>query len=172
VTSAAELADACRERFDACDVLLMAAAVADFRPASPAAGKLKKDGLQTPRAIELEPTADVLATLAARRSPGQVLVGFAAEHGPEGLANARAKLERKGLDAIVLNDVSQDGIGFDSPDNEVTIITADGQERPVARASKERVAEEVCDVVVALRERRRREADGSGRAPAADVSRA
>lgn len=172
VSSAAELTEACLARFDDCDVVLMAAAVADFTPASPAAGKLERQGAHAPRTIELAPTDDVLAALAARRREGQLLVGFAAEHGPAGPARARAKLARKGLDAIVLNDISRPGIGFDAPDNEVTIITADGEERHVARASKERIAEEICDVVLALRERSKGERDGSGGAPPADIRRA
>lgn len=169
VATAAQLASACQARFDDCDVLLMAAAVADFRPAAPSAGKLTKHAHDTLRSIALEATPDVLATLADRRSPDQVLVGFAAEHGPGGVERAHAKMVRKNLDAIVLNDVSQEGIGFDATDNEVTILTADGAERHVARASKEQVAEEICDIVVALRERRRREGDGGRRAPAARI---
>ena len=76
--------------------------------------------------IELEPTEDVLRTLAARRRPGQLLVGFAAEHGEGAVQFGRDKLERKHLDAIVVNDVSQPGIGFDSAENEVTIVLAGG----------------------------------------------
>jgi phosphopantothenoylcysteine decarboxylase/phosphopantothenate--cysteine ligase len=164
VGSAAELARACEQRFDACEVLLMAAAVADFRPLSPAAGKLKKSGSQAPRTIAIEPTEDVLASLASRRRPGQVLIGFAAEHGDGALSYAREKLERKRLDAIVLNDVSRPGIAFDSAENEVTILTADGGRRDIARAAKEQVAEAVLDVAVALREHgSTREEDGADR---------
>jgi phosphopantothenoylcysteine decarboxylase/phosphopantothenate--cysteine ligase len=145
VVTAAELMDACQRRFDDCDVLVMAAAVADFRPAAPAGAKLKKDrGVPT---IELEPTADVLSTLAARRRSGQVLVGFAAEDDEYALEHARGKLQRKGLDMVVLNDISQPGIGFDAADNEVTILTADGGERHVARTSKLQVARAVLDAV-------------------------
>ena len=122
VGTAAELADACAEAFEICDVVLMAAAVADFRPSAPAAHKLKKDE-GVPR-IELEPTEDVLSGLSAARRPGQVIVGFAAEHGPEALARGRAKLVRKRLDAVVINDISDPGIGFDSAENEVTVVTA------------------------------------------------
>ena len=145
VSTAAQLADACERAFADCDMLLMAAAVADFRPRDPADHKLKKaDG---PPRVELEPTVDVLAALAARRTGGQRLVGFAAEHGPGALDYARDKLRRKGLDAIVLNDVSQAGIGFDAADNEVTVLVADGTETTLARAGKERIADGVLDRV-------------------------
>jgi phosphopantothenoylcysteine decarboxylase/phosphopantothenate--cysteine ligase len=171
VGTAAELLDVCEQRFDECDVLLMAAAVADFRPASPATAKLKKDhGVP---ALELEPTADVLSTLARRRRAGQVLVGFAAEHGDGALDHARSKLERKRLDAVVLNDISVSGIGFDAVDNEVTILTSDGGERRVARARKEQVARAVLDEVERLRVTDPKERDGAseerGGTPRADA---
>jgi len=149
VETAAELAAACQQEFAHCDVLLMAAAVADFRPAEPAARKLKKDA-DAPGAIALEPTPDVLAGLAAERRPGQTLVGFAAEHGEGALDYARGKLARKRLDAIVVNDVSRPGIGFDAAENEVTIVTPAG-ERPVPRAPKARIADAILDEVVRLR---------------------
>ncbi len=161
--TAAELALACEREFDACDVLLMAAAVADFRPAHPADRKLKKDA-GAPM-IELEPTEDVLSGLAARREPGQVLVGFAAEHGDGAVGYGRDKLERKGLDAVVVNDISRPGIGFDAIDNEVTILAADGSTRRVARASKERVAAAVLDEVERLRARK----EGTNGASRADT---
>jgi phosphopantothenoylcysteine decarboxylase / phosphopantothenate---cysteine ligase len=158
VATAAELAQACEREFDTCDVLLMAAAVADFRPASPVAHKLKKDrGTPT---IELEPTGDVLSALAARRRDGQFLVGFAAEHGEGAVGYGREKLERKRLDAVVVNDVSTPGIGFDSSDNEVTILTASGGVRQVPRASKEGVARAVLDEIERLRSERG-DADGA-----------
>ncbi|MBV9048793.1 MAG: bifunctional phosphopantothenoylcysteine decarboxylase/phosphopantothenate--cysteine ligase CoaBC, partial [Solirubrobacterales bacterium] len=119
VGSAAELAHECAESFDRCDVVLMAAAVADFRPSAATSGKLKKD--QGVPAIELEPTEDVLSALGARRRPDQLLVGFAAEHGDGALEYGRGKLERKRLDAVVVNDISASGIGFDARQNEVTI---------------------------------------------------
>ena len=148
VGTAAELARACEEHFAQADVLLMAAAVADFRPREPAAHKLKKaDG---PPRIELEPTSDVLSELAARRSGAQVLVGFAAEHGEGAIGHARAKLAAKRLDAIVLNDVSQPGIGFDAADNEVTVLGADGAQLTLARAGKDRIADGILDCVEAL----------------------
>jgi phosphopantothenoylcysteine decarboxylase/phosphopantothenate--cysteine ligase len=149
VQTAAELETAARAGFPACDLLLMAAAVADFRPADPAAGKLKKagrDGL----AIELEPTTDVLGALAPLRRPGQVVIGFAAEHGEGALDYGRDKLARKGLDAIVVNDVSGAGIGFDALENEVTILTAAG-ERHVPRATKADVARTILEVAGELR---------------------
>jgi phosphopantothenoylcysteine decarboxylase/phosphopantothenate--cysteine ligase len=136
----------------------MAAAVADFRPASPVEHKLKKDrGTPT---IELEPTDDVLSTLAARRRDGQVLVGFAAEHGAGAVDYGRGKLERKRLDAVVVNDVSTPGIGFDSSDNEVTILTAASGVRQVPRASKQGVARAVLDEIERLRSERG-DADGA-----------
>jgi phosphopantothenoylcysteine decarboxylase/phosphopantothenate--cysteine ligase len=150
VGTAAELGEACRREFPSCDLLLMAAAVADFRPAHPAAHKLKKDA-GPPPPIELAATEDVLAGLGATRRPGQVLIGFAAEHGDGALEHARGKLARKHLDAVVLNDVSQPGIGFDARENEVTIVTAAGEQR-VPRAEKSRIAEAVLDAAGRLRE--------------------
>jgi phosphopantothenoylcysteine decarboxylase/phosphopantothenate--cysteine ligase len=149
VSSAAELAAACELEFDAADVLVMCAAVADYRPVEPAAGKLAKGDSAT-LALELEATDDVLAALSERRRDGQTLVGFAAEHGPGALGRAREKLARKQLDAIVCNDVSQPGIGFDAEHNAVTIITAEG-EREVGPAHKRAIAEAVLDTVETLR---------------------
>lgn len=146
--SAAELAAVTEEAFKGADVLLMAAAVADFRPSASSEGKLVREGSGR-MDLELEPTEDVLAALSARRRPGQVLVGFAAEHGGDFVGRARGKLERKGLDAIVVNDVSDPAIGFDSTDNEVTVIERVG-ETPVPRGSKRAVAEAVLDRVEAL----------------------
>ncbi len=149
VHTAAELADACRNELAACDVLLMSAAVADFRPAGPVDRKLhKEDGV--PR-IELERTDDVLSALADLRREDQTLVGFAAEHGDGAVDRGRSKLERKRLDAIVINDIAGAGIGFESEDNEVTILTADGVKRHVPRARKERIAGAVLDEVERLR---------------------
>jgi phosphopantothenoylcysteine decarboxylase / phosphopantothenate---cysteine ligase len=150
VSTAADLAAACAERFDGADVLLMAAAVADYRPADPHAGKLKKDATGESLELRLERTVDVLATLAARRRPGQVLVGFAAEHGEGAIAYAREKLERKGLDAVVVNDIGRPGIGFDSVENEVTIVSPEG-ERHVPRGAKSDVAAAVLDTVLSRR---------------------
>jgi phosphopantothenoylcysteine decarboxylase/phosphopantothenate--cysteine ligase len=147
VGTAAELKAACDHRFAETDVLLMAAAVADFRPRDPAAEKIKKTDPARPLVLEFEPTEDVLSALAAGRHPGQVLVGFAAEHGDGAVEYGRGKLERKRLDAIVVNDISQPGIGFDAAENEVTILVADGSERRLRRTRKEQIAEGVLDEV-------------------------
>jgi phosphopantothenoylcysteine decarboxylase/phosphopantothenate--cysteine ligase len=152
VQTAAELADACGNELEACDVLLMSAAVADFRPAGPVNRKLKKD--QGIPKLSLEPTEDVLSMLADRRRPDQVIVGFAAEHGNDAVELGRGKLERKQLDAIVVNDISRAGVGFESEDNEVTILTVAGGVRPGPRARKELIARAVLDEVERLRTRR------------------
>ena len=148
VESAAELAGAARSAFPESDVLLMAAAVADFRP-EPAEGKLAREG-SGGFELRLEETEDVVASLARMRRPEQTLVGFAAEHGADAISRAREKLERKGLDAIIFNDISRPEIGFDSERNEVTIVTATG-DRAVPESSKEEVAKAVLDEVEALR---------------------
>jgi phosphopantothenoylcysteine decarboxylase/phosphopantothenate--cysteine ligase len=124
------------------DVVLMAAAVADYRPAEQRADKRPKD--EQAWQVTLEPTADVLHTLADRRTNGQVLVGFAADHGEEGLARAREKLKRKRVDLVVFNDVARDDVGFDAEDNEVVLLSAGG-ERRVAKAPKNRIAAEIVD---------------------------
>jgi phosphopantothenoylcysteine decarboxylase / phosphopantothenate---cysteine ligase len=145
--TAAELAAATAEQFERTDVLLMAAAVADFRPAQRSETKLKKD--QGPPELVLEPTGDVLTALAQKRRPDQVLVGFAAEHGDGAIGYGREKLTRKRLDAIVVNDISKPDSGFDSSANEVTIVTA-AAERHVPRTSKHEVARAVLDEVERL----------------------
>ena len=166
VQTAAEMQTACESEFPRADVL-MAAAVADFRPAAPVAHKLKKsDPSVMPSSIALEPTEDIVAKLAAGRRSGQLLVGFAAEHGNEATEYGRRKLESKGLDAVVVNDISRSDIGFESDANEVVIITAGG-ERRVPRASKEEVADAVLDEL----ERQREEADGGARADARSTAR-
>jgi len=147
VETAAELAVAAGAEFPRSQVLLMAAAPADFRPAAAAAGKLaRQDGLD----LHLEPTEDILAGLAAGRAPGQTVVGFAAETG-EGVERARAKLTRKGADLIVLNDVSDPRIGFESADNAVTLIDAD-TDVAVPIAPKDTIAEAILDRVDRLRQ--------------------
>jgi phosphopantothenoylcysteine decarboxylase / phosphopantothenate---cysteine ligase len=151
VGTAAELQAACEARFDAADVLLMAAAVADFRPRDPAAHKLKKTDPSHPGHLKLEPTEDVLSALAGRRRPGQVPVGFAAEHGDGAIGYARDKLERKRLDAIVVNDISRPGVGFDAPDNEVTILTRERGELRLRKARKDEIADGVLDEVDKIR---------------------
>jgi phosphopantothenoylcysteine decarboxylase/phosphopantothenate--cysteine ligase len=169
VETAADLADAARERFPDCDVLVMAAAVGDFRPAGPHGDKIKKDGASGGLELHLERTEDILSGLSAARRADQVLVGFAAEFGAgNAVAYGRDKLARKGLDAVVVNDISRSDIGFDADANEVTILSVRG-ERHVARAAKAEVAREVLDAVVELR---REEQDGAGRAPAGRAARA
>jgi phosphopantothenoylcysteine decarboxylase/phosphopantothenate--cysteine ligase len=149
VATAAELEAALRAEFGTSDVLVMAAAPADFRPASQEASKIaKKD--RDRLVIELEPTTDILAALAAERRADQTLVGFAAEHGEGAVERGREKLARKGLDAVVVNDISRSDIGFDADQNEVTIVLADG-ERAVARAPKTEIAGAILDVVQQLR---------------------
>ena len=101
----------------------MAAAVADYRPSEAQVDKRSKDAEGW--TVELEPTEDVLAELGRRRANGQLLVGFAADHGAAGLERARAKLVAKAVDLVVFNDVSRADIGFDAPDNEVVMVLAD-----------------------------------------------
>jgi len=161
VETADELRDAAAAAFEATDVVVMAAAVADFKPAEAVPDKITKDGREG-LSIELEPTADVLSELAGRRRSEQLIVGFAAEHGPSAVDRARGKLDRKRLDAIVVNDVSRADIGFDVPQNEVTIVTAAGDEL-VPRASKAEVAGAILDVVERLRAERT-QAGGAARA--------
>jgi phosphopantothenoylcysteine decarboxylase/phosphopantothenate--cysteine ligase len=140
------MAEAVFGRADQADVVVMAAAVADFRPVAPAAGKLKKDA--GPPRIELEPTVDILAELGSRKRPGQVLVGFAAETANVA-EHAADKLRRKHLDLIVANDVSAPGVGFEHDTNAVTIIDRDGMVQNVPLADKRQVAAAVLDAVVA-----------------------
>jgi phosphopantothenoylcysteine decarboxylase/phosphopantothenate--cysteine ligase len=139
-----------RDNFPAADVLVMAAAPADFRAADAQTKKIAREG-GSGLELRLEPTEDILAGVAAAKSAGQVVVGFAAETGAEAIERARAKLERKGADAIVFNDVSRAEIGFDSAENEVTIVEHSG-EHHVPLASKEEVAEAILDRVDALRQ--------------------
>jgi phosphopantothenoylcysteine decarboxylase/phosphopantothenate--cysteine ligase len=148
VETTAELAAAVAAEFPARDVLMMAAAVADFRPVASADEKLARegDGLE----LRLAPTEDIVAAAARGRRPGQTIVGFAAERGAEAIERAAAKLERKGLDAIVFNDVSRPEIGFDSERNEVTIVEAAGRHE-VPLASKDEVADAILDRVEAIR---------------------
>lgn len=147
VETAAQLGDIAAEEFARTHVLLMAAAPADFRAAAPAEGKLQRAGSLD---LSLEPTEDILAALSSRRSEGQTIVGFAAEHGGEAVERARGKLQRKGADMIVLNDVSDPEIGFESDRNAVTLISAEG-ETEVAIASKDAIAEAILGEVDRLR---------------------
>jgi phosphopantothenoylcysteine decarboxylase/phosphopantothenate--cysteine ligase len=147
VETTAELARAAEEEFPATHVLLMAAAPADFRPAASDGEKLKRQGSLD---LHLEPTADILVSLSARRAEGQTIVGFAAEHGGDAVERARGKLQRKGADLIVLNDVSNPEIGFESESNAVTLITAAG-ETEVPIDSKDAIAEAILGEIDRLR---------------------
>ena len=144
--TAADLEREALGRADA-DVVLMAAAVSDYRPSERRADKRPKS--EEPWNVTLEPTRDVLAELGQRRRNGQVLVGFAADEGDAGLARAREKLARKQGTVFVFNDVSREDIGFESHENEVVLISPRG-ERAVARASKEAIAAVILDEVAAL----------------------
>ena len=149
VETAAQLAEAAEREFAAAHVLLMAAAPADFRAAQPAEGKLQRSGALE---LSLQPTEDILASLSTGRRSEQTVVGFAAEHGGEAVERARGKLRRKGADLIVLNDVSDPEIGFESERNAVTLIGAE-TEREVPIDSKDAVAEAILDEVGRLREK-------------------
>jgi len=129
-------------------IVIKTAAVADYRPKSAAPQKIKRSG---PTTLELEPTADILSDV-AKRKQSQIIVGFAAET-QNALENARQKLASKSLDAIVVNDVSREGVGFDSDRNAVTIITHD-EVVEVPETTKWEVAQRVLDQVVRLRERK------------------
>jgi phosphopantothenoylcysteine decarboxylase/phosphopantothenate--cysteine ligase len=144
--TAADLAREVLARADA-DVVVMAAAVSDYRPAEPAAGKRPKD--EETWTVSLLPTEDVLAELGRRRRDGQVLVGFAADEGAPGLERARTKLTNKRGNLFVYNDVSRSDIGFESDWNELVLITVEG-EQVVSRRSKEECAVAILDRVEAL----------------------
>ena len=146
VESASEMHEAVLERADA-DVIVMAAAVADFRPLDVSDSKIKKDG--GPPELVLEATVDILSDLGSSKLPGQVVVGFAAET-DELVAHASAKLERKNVDVIVANDVSAPEVGFAHETNEVTILEADGCLRHVSLRSKREIADEVLDTVAQI----------------------
>ena len=152
VESAADMEAAlegpCREA----DIVVMAAAVADFRPKAVAERKLSRDdGLPE---LVLEPTPDILAGLVSRRRPGQVMVGFAAETN-DAVEHGRAKLRRKGVDLLVVNDVTAPGAGFDHDTNAVSILGADGTITEIALTSKEAVAEAVLDRAIAQEREKR-----------------
>lgn len=148
VTTAVELLEETTDAFATTDLLVMAAAVADYRPAAVLDGKLDKSAADRID-LTLEPTIDILATLAAHRRD-QVVVGFAAEHGGEGLERARQKRARKHLDVIVYNDIAVAGIGFESDENALTIIGPGASEQTVPRSSKARCAEHILDAVASL----------------------
>jgi phosphopantothenoylcysteine decarboxylase/phosphopantothenate--cysteine ligase len=148
VETAGEMEVAVGAHADAADVIVMAAAVADFRPKAVADDKLKKgDGVPE---LVLEPTPDILAGLGARKRPGQTLVGFAAETS-DVVANAADKVRRKQLDLMVANDVSAPGAGFEHDTNAVVLLRADGSRNDVPLANKRAVARAVLDAVLDLR---------------------
>jgi phosphopantothenoylcysteine decarboxylase/phosphopantothenate--cysteine ligase len=147
-------------RADAADVVVMAAAVADYRPAEALPGKRPKGAAGW--TLELEPTVDILRELGERHRNGQVLVGFGAEVGAAGLERKRAMLHDKKVDLVVYNDIGRDGIGFDSPDNEVVLLTERG-EREVPKGPKETIAAAVLDEVERLLEERRDATEGGER---------
>jgi phosphopantothenoylcysteine decarboxylase/phosphopantothenate--cysteine ligase len=146
VTSARQLHEAMLAESASADAVVMAAAVADFRPADRQPAKIKKDG-SAPAPIELVQNPDILAELSARRPPGQLVVGFAAETQLD-LAESHAKLARKGCDLLVVNRVG-DGLAFGTSDNEAVVLAADGSSTEIARAPKEELADRVWDLVVA-----------------------
>jgi len=148
VETAAQMQVALTELAPTADVVVMAAAVADFRPVAAAAGKLKKDA-GTPE-IVLEPTPDILAGLGASKPAGQTLVGFAAETS-DLIANAEGKLRRKHLDLIVANDVSAPGVGFQHDTNAVTILRAGGEAITISLTDKRAIARAVMDMVCDVR---------------------
>ena len=144
--TAQSMLDAVLARRDA-DLVLMAAAVADYRPTEAPQTKRPKD--EHAWRVELQPTADVLQSLGEQRANGQVLVGFAAETGADGLARAREKLVRKRVDLVVYNDVGRHDIGFDADENEVVLVTASGQRR-IPKASKDQIAATIVDTAEEL----------------------
>jgi len=147
VTSTAQLREAVLTAAPAADAVVMAAAVADFRPAERSAVKIKKTGAQ-PAPIVLAENPDIVRDLvAARQRPGQLIVAFGAETG-DVLANGREKLARKGCDLLVVNEVGN-GLAFGTADNEVAVLSADGAEVKLARAPKDEIADEIWDLIAA-----------------------
>lgn len=151
VRTAAEMHDAVLRHAAKATAIIMAAAVADFRPSTVHAQKLKKQ--QGIPSVEFEPTADILAEVSRRRRPGQVIVGFAAETG-QLIENGAAKLRDKHLDLLVANDVSQNGAGFDSDTNIVSLLFPDGRTLALEKIPKIEVANRVLDEIVAIRTKR------------------
>jgi phosphopantothenoylcysteine decarboxylase / phosphopantothenate---cysteine ligase len=149
--TAGDLERETRARAAAADVVVMAAAVADYRPQEPVQGKRPKTGDAWD--VRLSPTPDILGLLGSEKRNGRVLVGFGAEVGTAGRERKRGMLDRKNLDLVVYNDVGTDGIGFDTSDNEVVLMTRDG-ERDVPRAPKPQIAAAVLDEVERLLEER------------------
>jgi phosphopantothenoylcysteine decarboxylase / phosphopantothenate---cysteine ligase len=151
VSTAEELGEAVHKSAADADVIVMAAAVADFRPTHRAEYKIKKTG-RDPDPVALTRNPDILAELVAARQPGQVIVGFAAETGDTGadvLEHARAKHRRKGCDLLVVNAVGE-GKAFEVEDNAGWLLSTDGTEKPIALGSKAQMASEVWDAVVTL----------------------
>ena len=146
--TAEEMRSAALSRVAEATVVIATAAVADFRVRNVAKQKIKRNG---PMSLDLEPTPDILAEIASQRRPGQLLIGFAAET-HNAVANGRTKLHKKGVDAIVVNDVSNREIGFDSERNEVTILT-DDEELTVPQAAKSKIANHIMDTVLKLKMR-------------------
>jgi len=145
VDTAAEMGDAMAVASASADVVIMAAAVADFRPEEVADAKLKKaDGVP---ALRLTPTADILSSLGSAKTAGQTIVGFAAETN-DLRHHAADKLTRKGADLIVANDVSAPGVGFEHDTNAVVILTASGREIEVPLADKDAIAHAILDAIV------------------------
>ena len=147
VTSAAEMLHACEEHFEAADIVVMSAAVADYTPVEVASQKIKKK--ENELSIELKKTVDILATLGAKKKENQLLVGFALETNNE-LENAKDKLIRKNLDFIVLNSMQDKGAGFATDTNKVTIIDRAGNTHEFSLKSKEEVAKDICSIIVSL----------------------
>ncbi len=150
VRTAEEMAEAVLRHAGEASVVVMAAAVADFRPAEVDSGKIKRGN--GPPILRLEPTRDILAEISPRRRPGQLIVGFAAET-DHVVENAAAKLRQKNLDLVVANDVTQAGAGFDVDTNIVTLVFPDGTVKPLAKMSKLEVAARILDEVAAIRAR-------------------
>jgi len=144
VESAADMAEAVKERASQMELVVMCAAVADYRPKRVVAGKMKKT--EGDLVLELERTEDILKTLGAVKPEGQILVGFAAET-DDLLANAAGKLEKKNLDWICANDVSRSDIGFGSDENCVTLIGRDGRRYGIGPDTKRAVAEAILEIV-------------------------
>ena len=146
VTTTAEMREAVLRRIDRASIVIKAAAVADYRPAAASEQKMKRTG---PVTLQLEPTEDILAEVVSRRRAGQLIVGFAAET-ENAVAHGRDKLLRKGADAIVLNDVSQEGLGFDSDRNAVTFLTPQTA-LDLPELPKRDLADRILDEILGLR---------------------
>lgn len=144
VVSAAEMYAACARRFEAADVFIAVAAVADYRPARPSEHKAPKSG--GPVQLELVPTVDILRTLAARKRPGQTVIGFAAET-ERVIELAERKLQEKQCDWLVANDVSRPGLGMEAEANAIVLLASDGRRLPFGPAPKAEVARFILDCV-------------------------